>query len=347
MLFKTIGKDELAALVRGFAESYEVLGPVERGGVFVFDEVGSNPSLLRVDYPTTVLPPKKYLMPPKQTLFEFDTAGNDVSSVPVHTAPRVLFGLHACDINGINRLDKVFMSGPYRDPSYEAQRKATMIVGISCMPTATCFCDIWGTGEVSAGYDLFLHDIGERYLVSILSVRAAEILATSTEAVDATEEDSALLRERTHRFASAFGDSPSTDGLSLSMDAFYGDEALWERIGGKCLSCCACSTVCPTCHCFDIVDRLEADGTSGQRVREWDSCNSPASALVTGGHNFRPTPASRVRNRFYHKFVGYPSRYDSVMCVGCGRCTIACKAHINPRSVLLALQSVGDAEGEE
>jgi len=40
MLFRTIGKEELPALVRGFADHYEVVGPVERNGVYVFDEVG-------------------------------------------------------------------------------------------------------------------------------------------------------------------------------------------------------------------------------------------------------------------------------------------------------------------
>jgi len=341
MLFRTIGKEELPALVRGFADHYEVVGPVERNGVYVFDEVGSHPDDLAIDYPTTVVSPRKYLVPPHQTLMTFDTNGNDVADTPIEVVPRVIFGVHACDINAMNRLDKVFSGSAYQDPYYRAQRDATIVVGVSCMPTDTCFCAAWGTGEVTSGYDLFLHDIGDRFLVSILSVEAAEILATSTDARDATISDTALYEERMHRFAEAFGEMPPTDGLGVSMDAFYDDTELWESIGGACLSCRACAMVCPTCHCFDIADHLEADGSTGQRVRDWDSCNSPSFAVVTGGHNFRPTAAQRVRNRFYHKFVGFPSRYDQVMCVGCGRCSIACKAHIDPRSVLTALREAG------
>lgn len=344
MLFRTISKDELPALVRGFAEEHEVIGPIRRGGVTVFDEVGSRPEALCVDYTSTVLPPKKELFPPKETLFSFDTVDNSTTDVPIQAVPRVLFGLHPCDIAAISQMDRVFLDGGYRDPYYAAQRDATMIVGLSCMPDENCFCNVWGTGEVSSGYDLFLHDIGERYLVTILSVRAAEILANSTDAQDASEHDNELYRERLHERAKAFAPAPCTDGLAMNMDACFSDDSFWQSVGGECLSCGACANVCPNCHCFDMCDVLSVDGKEGRRERVWDSCTSPSFSTVTGGHNFRPTPASRVRDRFYHKFVGFPSRYGEVMCTGCGRCVSACKVHIDPRAVLQALQSVGKNE---
>ena len=56
--------------------------------------------------------------------------------------------------------------------------------------------------------------------------------------------------------------------------------------------------------------------------------------MVAGGHNFRPTPASRVRHRMYHKLNGFLAKHDRNLCVGCGRCVSACKVDISPIEVL-------------
>ena len=334
MLFRVIDKNEVPSLVRGFAAHYEVVGPVERNGGFAFDEVGSDPSRLRVDYDTTLLPPKKYLFPPKAELFTYDTVNNEVKDIDIPVVPRVLFGLHSCDINAINRLDAVFMASDFPDPYYRAQREATMIVGIDCTPNDHCFCNLWGTDEVTQGYDLFLHDLGDRYLVSILSVTAAEILAVATSARPASPKDSIDFQEKARAFKNSFSSGPAVYELPILMDAFYND-GLWDELGDRCLSCTACSMVCPTCYCFNMVDKLDAGGRSGARLRLWDSCCSPSFALVAGGHNF----------------LGYLSKYGNTLCTGCGRCERACKAHISPRVVIQglqhkAVQSDAAAQGE-
>lgn len=337
MLFRVLEKTEIGALVAGFAQNYEVVGPVKYQDSFRFDEVGSEPERLCLDYDTTVLPPKKYLMPPEETMLSFETAENNSSEYDDTATARVLFGVHACDINAINRIDKVFLDSDYTDPYYAARRASTMIVGISCMPTEHCFCSVWGTDEVNQGYDLFLHDIGDRYLVTILSVEAAETLARFTNAREALPEDSAAFQRRQAEFKAAFEPMPSVSDLPMLMDAYY-DDSLWDELGKRCLSCSACAMVCPTCHCFGINDVLSPSGESGVRIRKWDSCCSPDFEVVAGGHNFENTAASRVRHRFYHKFLGYLNRYGEVLCTGCGRCEIACKAKINPRVVIGGLQ---------
>ena len=73
---------------------------------------------------------------------------------------------------------------------------------------------------------------------------------------------------------------------------------------------------------------------TGRRERVWDACTSPQFAMVAGGHNFRPTPASRVRHRMYHKLNGFLAKHDRNLCVGCGRCVSACKVDISPIEVL-------------
>ncbi|PKQ19767.1 MAG: hypothetical protein CVT66_08255 [Actinobacteria bacterium HGW-Actinobacteria-6] len=46
-----------------------------------------------------------------------------------------------------------------------------------------------------------------------------------------------------------------------------------------------------------------------------------------------------MKYRYYHKQWGYLSKFERVLCVGCGRCARACPAGINPVNVIEALQT--------
>ena len=329
MLYRVIEASEIPALISAFMESHEVVAPVKKGDVYAFDVI-SSPDEVVLDYDTTIASPKKYFLPPVETLMTFDAQDNQLTDYTAEITPRVIFGAHACDINALNRLDVVYKDAPYADPYYIARRQATLIVGISCMPDENCFCHLLGSDEARFGYDLFLQDIGGKYLVSISSVEAANILEAACEVREATDEDRIEFRHATRRRQRAFNpEIPNIQEVAMLMDAFHEEE-----LGGRCLSCGACAAVCPTCHCFDIRDVLEPDGKTGQRVRVADCCTDPQFALVAGGHNFRETNTLRVRHRFYHKLNGFLANHDRMLCVGCGRCVKACKANINPIEVL-------------
>ena len=255
--------------------------------------------------------------------------------------PRVIFGVHACDINALNSLDRVFRDARYPDPYYEARRDATMVVGISCTPSEGCFCHLMDADEARTGYDLFLQDIGGRYLVSIGSVEAANVLEGACNPREATDEDRIAFRRATRRRQASFNpEIPDIQEVPMLMDAFHSDP-FWEELGGRCLSCTACSSVCPTCYCFDIRDTLDPDGVHGRRERTWDACTSPQFAVVAGGHNFRADGRNRVRHRMYHKLNGFLATHDRNLCVGCGRCVYACKADISPIEVLRFFERKG------
>ena len=345
MLYRVIDASELPSLVSAFMESYEVVAPVKRDRSYVFEAVESYHDI-ELGYDTTVSSPKKYFLPPTETLFPFDARAEEVASFAAESTPRVIFGAHACDINALNRLDLVFRDGRYPDPYYVARRAATLVVGVSCMPTDTCFCHLWGADEARFGYDLFLQDIGGKYLVSISSVEAANILEAACSPRVATDEDRIEFRHATRRRQEAFnGDIPDIQDVAMLMDAFHKDP-YWEELGGRCLACTACSAVCPTCFCFDIQDTLDPDGRTGVRERTWDSCTSPQFAQVAGGHNFRADGRNRVRHRMYHKLNGFLANHDRMLCVGCGRCVKACKANINPIEVLEFFERKGACDAE-
>ena len=335
MFFRVMDKSRLPDLVAGLQADFEVIGPVAKGEKFVFATL-QDPADLRLDYDTTLLPPKKFFVPPAESLMKFETMENEVLSADVPSWPRVMFGLHPCDINALMLMDNVFL-GKYEDPYYKARRDTTLLVGVSCTPSATCFCSSWGTDEVHWGFDIFLSDLGDRYFVSVRSVKGAELLDRFVDTLPITEQDTADLQRVTAEFKDAFPRELDTAQLPLLLDAKF-DDAIWDELGDRCLSCGACSMVCPTCYCFDVRDRLSVDGQSGERVRVWDSCMFSEFAEVAHGHNFRSSNASRVKYRYYHKQWGYLSKFERVLCVGCGRCERACKAGISPRVVVDALQ---------
>lgn len=335
MFFRVIDKERVADLVRGLSNDYEVIGPVAKGEDFVFATI-ADPAELRLDYDTTLLPPKKYFVPPTDELMSFSVADGAATASAQAESPRILFGLHPCDLNALMLMDNVFL-GEYEDPYYKARRENTLLVGVGCTPDESCFCNAWGTDEVHWGFDIFLTDIGDRYFVSVRSVQGAELLDRHVEARAITDEDTAEFQRVQRAFKESFARDLDTTQLPLLLDAKF-DDPLWDELGERCLSCGACSMVCPTCYCFDVKDRLSPSGEEGTRVRVWDSCQFSEFAEVAHGHNFRGTRASRVKYRYYHKQWGYLSKFERVLCVGCARCERACKADINPRVVIEALQ---------
>jgi len=336
MFFRVMDKARLPELVRGLAVDYEVVGPVAKGDSHVFAVI-DDPAQLSLEYDTTLLPPKKYFVPPAEELMRFRASDGAVTADGEVEEPRVIFGLHPCDINALMLMDNVFM-GEFEDPYYKRRRESTLLVGVSCKPTETCFCNAWGTEEVHWGFDIFLTDLGDRYFVSVRSVEGAELLDRCVETRHIGPQDTEDFQRKTREFKSSFSNALDTSQIPLLLDAKF-DDPVWDELGARCLSCGACSMVCPTCYCFDIKDRLTPDGTEGSRVRVWDSCQFSEFAEVAHGHNFRDTRASRVKYRYYHKQWGYLSKFERVLCVGCGRCERACKADINPRIVIEALQS--------
>lgn len=48
-------------------------------------------------YDTTLASPKRYFLPPTETLMRYNAATNEVADFQEEVVPRVIFGAHACD----------------------------------------------------------------------------------------------------------------------------------------------------------------------------------------------------------------------------------------------------------
>jgi sulfhydrogenase subunit beta (sulfur reductase) len=334
--------DLFASVLPAFGELY---APVRRGTRYAFDRPASW-SEVQMDYPRTILPPRKFLLPPRETVFWFDPKDGYTDRLAEAAKPQVLFGVHAYDIYGLNILDRVFAQGRYADPYYITRRRATAIVGIDFEPDDLHFAQSMNADFVDSGFDLFLSDVGDDYLVLVGSSRGDDMVVMSGSLLqEPTSGDFAEYKRRSAIRRQAYRAHVELGDLPEILEMEYSSE-VWETLGARCLSCGACSIVCPTCYCFDVQDEVTLGTRAGERVRTWDSCLFKTHALVAGGENFRESRASRVKFRFYHKQRGFVAEYGRPSCVGCGRCAAACPAGIDIVSVIRMIRGHTDAHGD-
>jgi sulfhydrogenase subunit beta (sulfur reductase) len=329
--------DYFAAVLQAFGE---VHAPVEQNGKYVFARL-QRWSDARLDYTRTELPPKKYVLPQREALFRLDGTSGYVPVRDGIDRRIVLFGVHPCDIYGLNILDEVF-AGTYPDPYYQTRRQNVAVVGIDCTPDEHCFCRSMRADFVDHGFDLFLHDIGDAYLVMVGTARGDDMtLAAAPLFYEVTREDVEEYKRRSALKRDSFQMHVEIRDLPEIFEMEYGSE-IWEELGERCLTCGSCSMVCPTCYCFDVNDEPELGTGASTRVRTWDSCLFRSHAAVAGGENFREHRASRIKFRFYHKQRGFVAEYGRPSCVGCGRCITACPVNIHIAEVLNRLRGAND-----
>jgi len=327
---KTIRKEDIPLLVKHFQNQHKVVGPVAREHEFGF-EIIDDPAELRLDYDTSILPPVQQLYPNKERLLKYDRRNPGEGEIIVEAEPMILMGVHPCDLNAIQMVDEIMMEDP-EDRNYMARRELTLIVGIGCK--APChektLCYDKGTWTTESGYDLYLTDIGDEYVLDIASAKGETILEGFAAFGEASHEDrrkaAAWLEEAESNFEKRL--AMPIEGLSHYLKESY-DSIIWDAQGSRCLSCGSCNIVCPTCYCFDTRDEIELDLCTGERCRTKDSCHLNDFAVVAGGENFRSRAGGRLRHRIFRKEVYLHDKYLRSTCVGCGRCNKSCVAGIS------------------
>lgn len=342
MLFKVLGKPQFEQLVGLLLESNEVIGPRQVGQkrdgrpihqllpVERFEEMD-------LEYEKAEYSAKTYFLPFRENLstYQFDQ-GTWEQELRYRIQPRAIVGLRPCDINALVKLDKVLLKDDFPSPYYLARRKNTFVIGMDHDPCANGFCASVGADLVSHGFDLFLTDLGDRYFVAIDSDRGYRV-ANHVELKEPTEEDREAYMQARNRIAAGFETEVNVRTLPQVLDLEF-TSPVWKKWGDRCLSCGSCSAVCPTCYCYGVEEQIAMDFSSSAKVKRLYSCNLLDFAMVAGGHNFRPTPESRLKYRYYHQHRGFVETYDEPKCVGCNRCGNTCLSGINPPEVIADLE---------
>jgi ferredoxin len=364
-----IGAEGLDALVRALAaRGFRVLGPTVRDGAIVYDDLESAEELpigwtdeqapghyrlarrdddARFGYAVGPHSWKQFLFPPRIRLWRARRDDGDltVEAEERDETPLALFGVRACELQGIAVQDRVLLDGRYVDGDYAARRAGAFVVAVNCFePAGTCFCVSMGTGpKARGGYDLALTEIldGEhRFLAEVGSERGGEVLAAVPRrtAVGADlDAAAAAVTGAADRMGRELDTSDLRDLLARNLE-----HPRWDDVAERCLTCGNCTLVCPTCFCTSVDDHTALSGQEAERVRLWDSCYSVEHSYIHGGA-IRPSGRSRYRQWLTHKFGTWHDQFGESGCVGCGRCITWCPVGIDVTEELAAIRE-GDGD---
>jgi sulfhydrogenase subunit beta (sulfur reductase) len=336
MHYVILKKDRFNNFISIVSKIQKLIAPVSKGyNNFAFEEVISA-SEITLKYIPTILPPKKFFMPQRETLLEFKTTkGADAEAVAEYE-PMTIFGVHTCDLAGIQCLNMVFSERP-KDYNYLTRKNRITLIGLECND----YCDEYASCHLvdasfpRGGYDLFFTDLGDYFIVHV-NTQNGDKLVDATESFEKAGmshiNELTKLRDRKREIFS--NEVPIESRYIPELFDMSFRARIWKDLNERCLACGNCTNVCPTCYCFDIRDELDLNLKSGIRYRTWDSCQLEPFAKVAGGINFRKERSARQRHRYYRKFRYPVDRFARFFCTGCGRCTRTCMASISLKETL-------------
>ena len=337
-----IAKENLSALFRLIAESQELYLPVKTAEQVNFG-VWSEDAQVDLDTLKSVKSPKNAFFPQSETLYTCVKEGKKIQIEPEALKEQkfVVFGMKACDIQGVQVLDKVFLADPV-DTFYAARREHGTIVAMACHePEESCFCKVFGIDCANPAADVATWMAeGNLYWKSLTEKGEALTKAVESLLADADDADEKKVEDEKAAIRSIVEKLPYSN---LSLEGWNGealsekfDSPLWEELYKPCLACGTCTFVCPTCQCYDIKDYDTGHGV--KRYRCWDSCMYSDFTMMAHGNN-RTSQMQRFRQRFMHKLVYFPANNDGMYsCVGCGRCVEKCPASLNIVKFINAFQ---------
>lgn len=341
-----ISSGALPAWLEELAQSATVYVPQKQGQTVVFrpfaggalPEFGQRP----------VESAKCTVFPRSEELFSFRKSGDPdapgTRRLTLQEAPgpgeTVVFGVLSCDARGFLIFDPVYdgcgTKGMARDVYYLKRRARTALIVKACSGAlTTCFCHWVGGGPADAGgADVLATDVAGGLLLQPVTEKGAALL--SSEKLRPATDVQVREAEESHANARrSMGEAPDLGQAQKSLPALFENRDFWLKQSAGCLSCGACTYLCPTCYCFNITD--ESNGIAGSRIRTWDNCMSPLFTLEASGHNPRTGKAARLKNRVGHKFSYYPKIHGGrFACCGCGRCIKSCPSSVDIRRIVLA-----------
>lgn len=300
-------------LIKFLLREHRVIAPVKKGQDFYFEEIDS------VDQ--VEIPKKTPLNSFKSFIAPYDQ--NITDSKKIEFARQAIVGVPIFDLKAIALWDQVFD----KDPFYQAKRRATIIVAGVIVPDDKKFASQFAENILEYLKFDILHDPtsgGEQvYSGSKTGQEILESLEVENyEHIDyrgpypAEEGLDKLTRERARKVLKSY------------------HHPMWKKLAAECIECGKCTAACPTCYCFDALDKATDLEEESKRCRRFSSCFYQDFARVAGGHDFLETKADRLYNFYSHKFARNPHQQKLSGCVGCLRCFKVCPVGIDIREIL-------------
>jgi formate hydrogenlyase subunit 6/NADH:ubiquinone oxidoreductase subunit I len=326
---KFISENNFNALLDAtIKEGKRVVAPVVNTGTILYEPLTSSAQVNLSELPRRSA--KETFFPVCEDLMTYEKEGlkTNLSDIDVSRFPEtVLVGVRPCDCAAMPVLDSVF-SWDYKDKFYLERRNKTTILGMACTKADdACFCTAVGLSPADPkGADIFLTPVeGGGYNCETFSEKGEAFI----------QAHQSLFAEPSSSKAVALA-APAVETFDLKKVKAWLDQnfehPFWNTIATRCVGCGACAFICPTCHCFDIVD--EGTQKKGVRRKNWDSCGFWKFTHHASGHNPRDFQPKRYRNRIMHKFKYYDDKFGQTLCTGCGRCSRSCPVNIDIATVV-------------
>lgn len=278
--------------------------------------------------------PKEIYYPITQTMIRFQE--NQSIEEPSAESRGILIFARPCDINGIKRLDNIFLkNGGHSDIYYARLRDNVRFVMMECSGGwDDCFCVSMGTNKTD-DYSLAIRFDQENFLVSVkdqafapyFSGEKSEKFTDGNRKVTPENADFVPLFVTSNKKIVRLPEIHDRGQLKEAINLEF-----WKEFDEQCIGCGGCSAVCGTCSCFDTVDIIyDETSNDGERRRVWSSCMLDTYTMTAGGSRFRKTPGANMRFKTLHKVYDYNLRFGGKehMCVGCGRCDKRCPKEIS------------------
>lgn len=303
-------------------DTFDILGPVRQSGagrfsdtdVIGYDRLSSFAELVLNE--KSYFSPKEAVFPVRETLFRFSGCTIEETAAP---SKPVLLILRPCDINGIQRLDTIYLNnGPVQDPYYKRRRENVKFLMLECTEGFdSCFCVSMGSNRSELWDGAFRVD-GDQVQLNLRD----DALKAAFEGCGSENPFQPAFIEKNLTQVTI----PVPDQVTKA----HFDHPLWLEYTQRCIHCGRCNTSCVTCSCFTMQDILyDENGQLGERRRRWAGCHLDGFSDMAGGHSFRKKDGERMRFKTMHKINDFHRRFGTHMCVGCGRCDDVCPEYIS------------------
>ncbi|MEK6565037.1 MAG: 4Fe-4S dicluster domain-containing protein [Candidatus Omnitrophota bacterium] len=284
----------------------------------------------------SVVSPRAFLLPQSEPLFEIKSAKNCELKPIEDKKKRIFYGVRPCDIKALGLMREFFIDDGFVDAPYKRKMDNSVFIGLACGKrcTADSFCHLMDAGPIAKeGFDLQLIPLSRGYLVEVGSKKGQGIVNKHKKLFSqASAQDKKESRLQLKNFGEKIK-KIDYKKLARIMRENKVAQSVWDDIGQRCVVCSGCVTLCPTCSCFSVSDRL--DGDKGARFRYCDGCVYAGFTRMAGGNTPFPQHKDHIRRFFEHKLNVDVERYGTSSCVGCGRCIETCPGNISIKKFII------------
>jgi len=303
-----------APVVNEYSQDYELLTPA------------LIPSIL-YNKPKPVSPLKIFFLPVKE----------NVTAERKDEKPRIIIGVPNCDVEALGLLDEIYLDESYEDIFYRKRRENTLIISSDCFDIQEhCHCTSYGVKPWSENRtDLSVILSKDTVILRIISQKGEKFVRETLQASPVDDKSMISFIDVRHR---------EIEGLLSRTNKSLPDyketgrlvresvKAVWMKHSATCVSCGACTTICPTCTCFLLIDK-----PGFHKVKQMDACQYPGFEKTAGGEDPLKELYERFRNRYMCKYVWKPEKFKHIACTGCGRCIEACIGKIDKNKIFTEL----------